>query len=112
MLPRLLPHLGRFRLRASRGRQGRWHVDLSSRRRSAMCPSGQRRARAGLRVYQRTVADLPLAGATLVLPLQVWRVFCRYTACGRGFLPSGFQPSSRSVAAIVWAYRRPSVRWA
>jgi transposase len=78
-----LPHLARFRLRAHRWMHGRWHVDLSSRRRAAACPSCQHRSRAVHSAYRRTVADLPLAGAALVLHLQVRRFFCRHATCPR-----------------------------
>jgi transposase len=56
-------------------------MDLSSRRRSAACPSCQHHPRAANSTYRRTVADLPLAGATLILHLQVRRFFCRHAAC-------------------------------
>jgi transposase len=56
-------------------------MDLSSRRRSAVCPQCQHRSSAVHSLYQRTVADLPLAGATLVLHLEVRRFFCRHTTC-------------------------------
>ena len=82
-LQRLLPHLARFRLGAHRWMNDVWHVDLSSRRRAAVCPSCRYRSRAVHSVYRRTVADLPLAGATLVLHLQVRRFFCRHAACPR-----------------------------
>ena len=80
-LQRLLPHLARFRLRVHRWLNGMWHMDLSSRRRSAACPNCQHHSSAVHSIYRRTVADLPLAGATLVLHLQVRRVFCRHTTC-------------------------------
>jgi transposase len=80
-LPMLLPHLTRFRLRAQRWMNGLWHVDLSSRRRSAACPSCRHRSRAVHSAYRRTVADLPLAGAKLFLHLQVRRFFCRHATC-------------------------------
>jgi transposase len=67
-----------------------WHVDLSCRRRSAVCPSCQQRSRAVHSVYQRTVADLRLAGATLVLHLQVRRFFCRHTAYSRRIFAERF----------------------
>jgi hypothetical protein len=41
-------------------------------------------------VYQRTVADMPLAGATLVLHLQVRRFFCRHAACPRRIFAERF----------------------
>ena len=41
-------------------------------------------------VYRRTVADLPLAGATLVLHLQVRRFFCRYATCPRRIFAERF----------------------
>jgi hypothetical protein len=111
-LQRLLPHLARFRLRAHRWLNGMWHMDLSSRRRSTVCPNCRHRSSAVHSLYRRTVADLPLAGATLVLHLQVRRFFCRHTTVHSGLLPSGFRPSSRSVAATVGAYVRSSGTWA
>ena len=85
-----MPHLARFRLRAHRWVNGRWHVDLSSRRRAAACPDCQHYSRAVHSTYQRTVADLPLAGATLVLHLQVCRFFCRHAACPRRIFAERF----------------------
>src|SRR5215475_7214538 len=41
-------------------------------------------------VDQRTVADLPLAGAMLVWHLQVRRFFCRRTACSRRIFAERF----------------------
>jgi transposase len=81
LFPKLLPHLARFRLRAHRWTNGMVSVDLSSRRRSAACPSCQHRSRAVHSVYRRTVADLPVAGAQLLLHLQVRRFFCRHASC-------------------------------
>jgi transposase len=69
---------------------GVWHVDLSSRRRAAVCPSCQQRSRAVHSVYRRTVADVPLAGTTLVLHLQVRRFFCRHAACPRRIFAERF----------------------
>jgi transposase len=69
---------------------GKWPVDLSSRRRAAACPSCQHRSRARHSAYQRTIADLPLAGATLVLHLQVRRVFCRHTTCPQRIVAERF----------------------
>jgi Transposase/Phage integrase family/zinc-finger of transposase IS204/IS1001/IS1096/IS1165 len=40
--------------------------------------------------YRRTVADLPLAGATLVLHLQVRRFFCRHTTCPQRIVAERF----------------------
>jgi transposase len=89
-LQRLLLHLARFRLWAHRWMNGMWHVDLSSRRRSAACPNCQHRSRAVHSTYQRTVADLPLVGATLFLHLQVRRFFCRHTTCPRRIFAERF----------------------
>jgi transposase len=69
---------------------GVWHVDLSSRRCSAVCPNCQHRSTAVHSTYRRTVADLPLAGATLVLHLQVRRFFCRHAACPRRIFAERF----------------------
>ena len=65
--PNAVAHLACFRLRAYRWINGKSHVDLSSRRRSAACPSCQHRSRAVHRAYRRTVADLPRAGAQTLL---------------------------------------------
>jgi hypothetical protein len=65
---------------------GVWQVDLKSRRRAAVWPSCQQRSSAGHSLSRRTVADLPLAGATLVLHLQVRRVFGRHAAWPRRML--------------------------
>jgi transposase len=88
--PRLLPHLARFRLRAYHWMQGRWHVDLSSRRRAAACPSCQHRSRARHSAYRRTIVDLPLGGVMLVLHLQVRRFFCRHATCPRRIFAERF----------------------
>jgi transposase len=85
-----LPHLTRIRLRAHRWMNGVWHVDLSSRRRFAMCPRCQHRSGAVHSTYRRTVADLPLAGATLVRHLQVRRFFCRHATCPQRFFAERF----------------------
>jgi transposase len=89
-LQRLLPHLTHFRLRAPDQIEGVWHLELSVRQRSAACPSCRSRSRAVHSVYRRTVADLPLAGATLVLHLQVRRFFCRHAACPRRIFAERF----------------------
>jgi transposase len=47
-------------------------------------------ARQASRAYQRTVADLPLGGAKLLLHLQVWRFFCRNAACLRRIFAERF----------------------
>src|SRR5919108_907287 len=67
-----------------------WHVALSSRRRSAVCPGCQHRSRAVHRAYRRTGADLPLAGATLFLHLQVRRFCCRHATCPRRIFAERF----------------------
>jgi transposase len=65
-------------------------VDLGSRQRAAVCPNCQHRSRAVHSLYRRTVADLPLAGATLVLHLQVRRFFCRHATCPRRIFAERF----------------------
>jgi transposase len=69
---------------------GLLHVDLSSRRRFAVCPKCQHRSRAVHSIYRRTVADLPLAGVPLVLRLQVRRVFCRHATCPQRIVAERF----------------------
>jgi transposase len=89
-LPMLLPHLTRFRLLAHRWIDGILHLNLSLRRRSAVCPSCQHRSRAVHSSYRRTVADLPLAGVQLILHLQVRRFVCRHTVCPRRIFAERF----------------------
>jgi transposase len=89
-LPMLLPPLTCVRLRAHRRMKGMWPLDLSSRRRSAACPSCQHRSRAVHRAYRRTVADVPLAGAQLFLPLQGRRFFCQHATCPRRMFAERF----------------------
>jgi transposase len=90
LLHRLLPHLTRLRLLASHRIAGVWHVDLSSRQRSAACPRCHRRSTAVHSAYRRTVADLPIAGTQVLLHLQVRRFFCRRTACPQRIFAARF----------------------
>jgi hypothetical protein len=75
---RRVPPLTRVRRRAHQPLDGVWHLERSVRQRSAVCPRGRHRSRAGHRFSQRPVAALPRAGVKRLLPLQVRRVFCRH----------------------------------
>jgi transposase len=90
VLHRLLPHLTRVRLLASHRIAGVWHVDLSSRQRSATCPRCHHRSTAVHSSYPRTVADLPIAGTQVLWHLRVRRFFCRRTACPRRIFAERF----------------------
>jgi hypothetical protein len=89
-LSTFLPYLTHFRLRAHRWMVGILRVDLSSRQRSAACPSCQHGSRAVRSSYRCAVADLPLAGARLFLPLQVRRYFCGHAPCPRRIFAEQF----------------------
>jgi transposase len=91
-LQKLLPHLTRFRLLAHYWINGILHLNLSSRQRSAVCPSCRHRSTAVHSSYRRTVADLPLGGTKTLLHLQVRRFFCRYSASARRIFAERFSP--------------------
>lgn len=71
----------------------------TAKRASARCPLCGRRSRSIHSRYVRSVADLPLAGAAVVLRLRVRRFFCRVPSCPRRIfcerLPSLVAPQGR-----------------
>jgi hypothetical protein len=91
-LYRRVPPLTRVRRRAHQPLEGVWHLERSVRQRSAGCPRGRHRSRAGHSFSQRPVADLPRGGGKLLLPLQVRRVFCRHAAWRRRICAERFPP--------------------
>jgi transposase len=59
------------------------HLAIAGTRRWARCPLCQRRSKRRHSTYERTVADLPCAGAGVVLHLHVRRFVCRVRWCRR-----------------------------
>ena len=112
-LQSLLPHLTRFRLRAHRWIEWR----LASRPQQS--GSAQPRVRAVGTARERCIVSTGARWPTCRWPGPRWSCTCRSAASSAGtppvrggFLPSGFPPSSRSVAATVWACVQPSGTWA
>jgi transposase len=87
---RFLPYLTPFRLLAHSWIDGVWHLDLRARRRSAACPGCRHCSTAVHSAYRRTVADMPIAGAQVLIHLYVRRFFCRYAACPRRIFAERF----------------------
>jgi Transposase/zinc-finger of transposase IS204/IS1001/IS1096/IS1165 len=89
-LQRFIPHLSPFHLLAHYSIHGVWHLDLRARRRSAACPGCRHCSTAVHSAYRRTVADMPIAGAQVLIHLYVRRFFCRYAACPRRIFAERF----------------------
>ena len=80
-LSRLFPHLAGLHVDALVRTTDRLIITASSRRRTAACPRcGQRSAQVHSR-YERTLADLPIAGQPVVLRVGVRRYRCRRRRC-------------------------------
>jgi transposase len=90
LLQTLLPYLTPFRLRAYHWIGDLLYLELSGRPRSAGCPVCQHRSMAVHSSYVRTVADLPIGGAKVLIHLQVRRFFCRQAACPRRIFAERF----------------------
>jgi transposase len=102
----LLPHLTLFHLLAHYRIDGVLHLELKARRRSAACPRCQHRSTAVHSSYLRTVTDLPIGGAPVLLHLRVRRFFCRYGACSRRIFAERFSalaPDRGRYSAGVYA---------
>ena len=88
LLHRLLRHLTDFGLLTHRRIEGVLSLVLSFRQRSAPCPSRQHRLTAVRSSYKRMIADLPMAGAQVLLHLRgcskMRRLCVRgWSQCGR-----------------------------
>lgn len=105
----LLPHLTPFHLVARYRIDGVLHLELKARRRSAACPRCQHCSTAVHSSYLRTVTDLPIGGAPVLLHVRVRRFFCRYGACSRRILAERFSalaPDRGRYSAGVYATLR------
>jgi len=81
------------------------HLAVVSTRRWARCPLCQRRSKRRHFQYERTIADLPCAGAHVVLHLRVRRFVCRVRWCRRKIfaerLPDLVVPYARRTARLA-----------
>ena len=81
------------------------HLAVVGTRRWARCPLCQRRSKRRHSQYERTLADLPCAGAGVVLHLRVRRFVCRVRWCPRRIfaerLPDLVAPYARRTARLA-----------
>ncbi len=82
-LPPFLPHLKGLRLAEITTTNEGVALHLYAARRTAPCPSCQRRSRRVHSRYDRTIADLPWSGTTARLRLRVRRFICQVAACSQ-----------------------------
>ena len=99
----LLPHLRGLRLECVFVAESGLTLDLTTTRLTAHCPLCSRRSRGVHSRYQRTLADLPWGGRTVVLHVQVRRFCCRNRRCPRAIfaerLPQLVMPRARRTLA-------------
>ena len=81
------------------------HLVVVGTRRWARCPLCQRRSKRRHSQYERTLADLPCAGAGIVLHLRVRRFVCRVRWCQRKIF-------AERLPDLVAPYARRTVRLA
>ena len=100
----LLSHLRGLRLERVFITETGVTLSLSTARRTAPCPGCSRRSRRVHSRYLRTVADLPWAGRSISLRVQVRRFFCRSRRCPRAIfaerLPALVAPRARRTCAL------------
>jgi transposase len=103
LLHTLLPHLRGLRLERVFVADTGLTLDLTTTRRTAHCPLCARRSRRVHSRYRRILADLPWAGRSVVLNVQVRRFFCRNRQCPRAIfaerLPHLVTPRARRTVA-------------
>ena len=86
----LFPHLAGLRLEQIVVAGHSISLHVASPRRWASCPVCAQRSRRIHGRYERTLADLPIAGCTLVLRLRVRRFRCVRRACPRAIFAERF----------------------
>jgi transposase len=100
----LLSHLRGLRLERVLIADTGLTLSLSTTRRTAHCPLCSRRSRRVHSRYFRSVSDLPLAGRSITLRVQVRRFFCRNRRCARAIfaerLPALVAPRARRTCAL------------
>ncbi|MDQ6672013.1 MAG: ISL3 family transposase [Chloroflexota bacterium] len=98
-----LPHLRGLRLECVFVAESGLTLGLTTTRRTAHCPLCSRRSRGVHSRYQRTLADVPWGGRSVVLHVQVRRFFCRNRRCPRAIfaerLPQLVTPRARRTLA-------------
>ena len=81
------------------------HLQVTARRRWARCPLCRRRSKRRHSSYERTLADLPCAGARVLLHLRVRRFVCRVRWCRRAIfaerLPELAAPFARRTTRLA-----------
>ncbi len=80
-LSRLFPHFRGLRIEALTRTADRVTIRLSPTRRMARCPRCGRRSAQVHSRYERTLADLPIAGVPVLLQVRVRRFRCRQRRC-------------------------------
>jgi transposase len=104
LISTLLSHLRGLRLERVFIAETGLTLSLSTTRRTAPCPGCSRRSRRVHSRYVRTIADLPWAGRSITLRVQVRRFFCRNRRCPRAIfaerLPLLAEPRSRRTRAL------------
>jgi transposase len=100
----LLSHLRGLRLEHVLVADTGLSLSLSTTRRTAQCPLCSRRSRRVHSRYLRTIADLPWAGRSIILRVQVRRFFCRNRHCPRAIfaerLPTLVAPRARRTCGL------------
>ena len=100
----LLSHLRGLRLEHVLVADTGLSLSLSTTRRTAQCPLCSRRSRRVHSRYLRTIADLPWAGRSIILRVQVRRFFCRNRHCPRAIfaerLPALVAPRARRTCGL------------
>jgi len=103
LLHRLLPHVRGLRLERVLVIDASLTLMLTTMRRTAVCPLCARRSHRVHSHYQRTMADLPWAGRSVMLHVQVRRFFCGNRRCPRAIfaerLPRLVAPRGRRTLA-------------
>jgi transposase len=101
----LLPHLAAFRITEPVLANDRLTLDITPRRRTAVCPLCARRTKRIHSRYIRSVHDLPCCGVPLVLRLHARRFVCRNRHCARRIfcerVPTLVLPRCRRTAQLT-----------
>lgn len=104
-LASLFPHLGGLRLVEVIVAASTVTFHITSAHRWAACPLCHRRSRRVHARYTRTLADLPIAGRTLILRLWVRRFRCTNDACPRRIFAERFPALAGARARRTHAQR-------
>jgi transposase len=110
MLTKFLPCFQYLRFESVNQTAGAITIVAVTKRSTAPCPLCARRSRRVHSQYQRTVADVPLAGVPVVLHIRARKLFCPTPSCPRRIfterLPAFVAPHARRSHALRLALRR------